>query len=99
MPTEAHLVELFIRHFNSGLIVIRIQNSFDLEAGTRLGATDEIDDCLIVDQGLSLPVQTDERKQPVLDLVPFAGSWWVMTNRDGDMDLIRQLLQVELPGA
>ena len=99
VPPEPHPVELFVRHFDSGLILIRIQHGFDLESGARLGAPDEIDDRLVVDQRLSLPVQTDERKKPVFDLVPLAGSRRVVTNRDGYLNFIRQALQVELLGA
>ena len=99
VATELDLFQLLVGHFDSDLIVICVQHCFDFESGARLRATDEVDDRLIVDQRLSSPVQTDEREEPVLDLVPLAGSRRVVTDRDRYPDLIRYLLQVELPCA
>ena len=99
MPTEPYLFELLVGHLDSGLIIIRIKHRLDLEPSARPGATDEVDDRLVVDQRFSLPAQTDKRKEPVLDLVPLAGTWRVVTDGDRYLDLIRQVLQVELPRA
>lgn len=48
-------------------------------------------------EGLGPPVDGNEGKEPILDLVPFAGSWRIM--RDGDRQLlfIGQVLQLFLP--
>jgi hypothetical protein len=54
VPTEPYLFELFVRHFDSGFIVIRVQYRFDFEPGARLRPSDQIDDRFIVDQRLSL---------------------------------------------
>src|ERR1039457_7582298 len=51
----------------------------------------------IVDQRLPLPGQTDERKQPVFDLVPLARCRRVKADRDGHPQFVRQFLQGELP--
>ena len=99
MASELDLVELLVGHFDSGLILVRVQHCLDFEPGTRLGTTDQIDDRLVIDQRLSSPIQTDKREQPVLDLVPLAGSRRVVTDRDRYLDLIRHPLQVELPCA
>jgi len=59
---ELDFVKLLVGHFDSGLIVVRVQDRFDFEPGARLGAADQIDDRLIIDQRLSSPIQTDERE-------------------------------------
>ena len=99
MSSELDLFELLVGHFDSGLIFVRIQDRLDFEFGARLGTADQIDDRLIVDQWLSSPIQTDKREQSMFDLVPLAGSRRVVTDRDRYPDLIRHLLQVELPCA
>jgi hypothetical protein len=99
VTAELDLTELLVGHFDSGLIFVRVQDCLDLESGARLSGTNQIDDGLIIDQGLSSPVQTDEREKPVLDLVPLAGSRRIVTDRDRYPDLIRHLLQVEFPEA
>src|SRR6185437_5396335 len=39
----------------------------------------------------------DKAEQPVLDLVPLAGSGWKMTNHQSNSQLVGQLLQTDLP--
>ncbi len=51
----------------------------------------------MADQRLSFPVHADNRKQPMLDLVPLAGSGRKMTYRDGNPDLVRQFLSLHFP--
>ena len=99
MTAELDLTELLVGHFDSGLILIRVQDCLDLESRARLGAANQIDDRLIIDQRLSSPVQTDKREKPMFDLVPLAGSRRIVTDRDRYPDLIRHLLQMEFPGA
>ena len=95
---ELDFIQLLVGHFDSSLILVRVQHRLDFEPGARLGSADQIDDRLIIDQRLPSPIQTDKREEPVLDLVPLAGSRRVVTDRDRYSDLIR-LLQVELPCA
>jgi hypothetical protein len=99
VTAELDLTELFVGHSDSGLILIRVQDCLDFEPGARLGAANQINDGLIIDQGLPSPVQTDKPKAPALDLVPLAGSRRIVTDRDRYPDLIRHLLQVDFPGA
>jgi len=99
VTAELDLTELLVGHFDSGLILIRVQDCLDFEPGARLGAANQMNDGLIIDQRLPSPVQTDKRKEPVLDLVPLAGSRRIVTDRDRYPDLIRHLLQVDFPGA
>ena len=85
MTAELDLTELLVGHSDSGLMLIRVQDCLDFEPGARLGAANQINDGL--------------RKEPALDLVPLAGSRRIVTDRDRYADLIRHLLQVDLPGA
>ena len=67
---QPYRFEFFVRHFDSGFVLVSVQHRFDLEAGARLRGADQIDDRFVVDQRHALPVQADKRKEAVLDLVP-----------------------------
>ena len=62
MASELDLIKLLVGHFDSGLMLIRVQHCLDFEPGARLGTADQIDDRLIIDQRLSSPIQTDKRE-------------------------------------
>ena len=62
VASKLDFVKLLVGHFDSGLILVRVQHRLDLQPVARLGAADQIDDCLIIDQRLSSPIQTDERE-------------------------------------
>src|ERR1041385_9194998 len=51
----------------------------------------------MADQGPPSPIQTDMGEQAVLDLVPLAGPWGKMADRDGDSQGISQGLQFDFP--
>ena len=59
---ELDFVKLLVRHFDSGLILVRVQHCLDFEPGAGLGATDQVDDRLVIDQRLCSPIQTDKRE-------------------------------------
>ena len=61
------------------------------------GLGDELDDRFVIAQRLSTPIRRDKGKQPVLDLVPFAGAGRKMANRKAKTGLIRQFLQFQFP--
>ena len=63
----------------------------------RGGADDEFDDDVVAGQRPASPVHRDMRKQPVLDPVPFAGSWWEVADRDGQAGLVGKPGELELP--
>jgi hypothetical protein len=94
VTAELDLTELLVAHFDSGLILIRVQDCLDFEPVARPGAANQIND-----GRLPSPVQTDKRKEPVLDLVPLAGSRRIVPDRDRYPDLIPHLLQLDFPGA
>jgi hypothetical protein len=57
---EAELTDVFLGHLDSGLILIRIQDSLDFQSATGAGTANEVHHGFIVDQRLTLPVQADE---------------------------------------
>ncbi len=70
---------------------------FTLSPGT--GAADQVYDRFKVDQRFSPPVETNEREEPVLDPIPFAGAGRVMANGNSHSCYVAQILQVQFPGA
>ena len=60
MPSDADFFELFGGHFDAGFIFVRVEDGLDFKPRARLGAANQIDDRLIVDQRLPSPIQTDE---------------------------------------
>ena len=58
----------------------------DFEAGVCCGGCNELDDGPIAAQRLAPPVDGDEREEAVFDLVPLAGAWRQMTNRDRKLE-------------
>ena len=45
-------------------------------------------------EGFSPPVERNESKQSMLDLVPFAGGRWIMRHRDRQLFFIGQVLKL-----
>src|SRR5437879_2437969 len=63
-----------------------------------MSAPDEVDNGFKVKQRLADPVQTDEREQPVFDLIPFAGARRIVADRDRHGCFVTERLQMEFPG-
>ena len=76
-----------------------IKLGFDRESAFRPGVGDQVQKDFVADQRLPSPVHADKRKQAMFDLVPLAGSGRKMANRDGNSDLVRQFLDLDLPEA
>lgn len=49
MSSDLDLFELLVGHLDSGFILVRVEDCLDLKSSARLGAANQIDDCLIVD--------------------------------------------------
>jgi len=56
-----------------------------------------MDDRAIAAQRLAAPVDSDERKQAMLDLVPLAGAGRQVANRCGKLELVGQFLKLDFP--
>ena len=80
IPFDTEVSDLLVRDLDAQRIEIRIDLRTHLQARLGGGSRDEIDDDLMADQRLASPVLTDEREQPVFDLVPFTGAGRQMAN-------------------
>lgn len=96
-PLNPHPVEFLIGYLDAFGIDVGIEFGFDFQAGAGGGASDQIDDHFVVIQRLAPPVHTDMTEHAMLDLIPFAGSWREMADRDAQPRLVSQPLQGHLP--
>ncbi len=99
MRTQLHPLHLVIGDGQPGFAYPRIELGANAQAGLGGGRTDQIDDGFVAHQRFAIPVQADEREHSMLDLVPLAGPWQVMTHRDAQAVVVGQPLQEVLPGA
>ena len=90
-------LRLFSTYFTPGRIFPAIRSAGDFPSFCRDRPGDEMDDRFVIPQRLTAPIGGDEGKQPVFDLVPFAGAWRQMANRNGDARFIGEILQFALP--
>ncbi len=58
---------------------------------------DELKNDLKGGEGFGSPIHGNERKESMLDLVPFTGRRWIMSHSDRETGLVSQLLQLLLP--
>ena len=78
-------------------IFVFIQFGAHLETVFGCRRSDQLNDRAIAAQWFTSPVDRDEGKKAVLDLVPLARAGWQVANRDGELELIGQLLKLDFP--
>ena len=83
--------------FDTFGIFVFVQFGAHFEAGVGCRRGNQLDDRAIAAQGLAAPVDGDERKQAMLDLVPLAGAGRQMADRDGKLEFVGQLLKFDFP--
>ena len=88
---------LLIGNLKAALVDIGVELAFHGQACCRCSGGDEVDDDLMADEWFATPVLANEREKTVFDLVPFAGTWWKVTNRDFQPGFVGQLLQLPFP--
>src|SRR5262252_6697786 len=93
-PNSRHLART---HLDADRILPRIESRLDTQPRRRAGTTNEADDHLAAQQGLSPPVRSDMAKHTMLDLVPFARARREMAYRYMQPRLIGEPLQLCLP--
>jgi len=91
------LCKVLVRNLDSGFVLLLAQLGFDIE--TRFGrcAPYEIYNDLVADQRPPTPILCNEGKQPVLNLVPLAGSRREMRYAHLQGRFIGKALYAELP--
>src|SRR6201993_1580610 len=97
MAGEIYSGKLGIGNRDALWIFVLIQFSAYLETGFGCGRGDQLHNGAERAQWLAPPVDGDERKQTMLNFVPFAGSWRKMTNRNRKLELVGELLKLDLP--
>src|SRR4030095_672595 len=99
MRRERHGGHLSVRD----VLAFRIGPAIELAPHSQPGrgprGADEIDDHRETHEGLPPPVAADVGKEPMLDLVPFAGPGREVTDGDRQARAIAQPLQLPLPQA
>ena len=88
---------LIIRDLLSLGVAPGIEFTAHPQSTARSRPRNQIDDDRKACQRPATPILTDERKQPVLDLVPFAGPRRKVANRNSQAAFVCQLLQLPLP--
>ena len=97
MAFEADGRKLRIGDGDAAGVLAAIEFRPDTEAGPTVGRPNQAHDGGEVDERRAAPVHRNVRKQPVLDLVPFARPWREMTHRDGEARAVGELLPFLLP--
>src|SRR5262245_64077425 len=96
---EVDCGELSVRHLHRFGVFLFIQLGAHLEAGFGGCGGDQLNNRPIGTQRLSAPIDRDERKETMLNFVPFASSRREMANSNREFELVCQLLKLDLPQA
>src|ERR1700693_675403 len=94
---QANRLNLLVRCFDPGFIVVSIQRRPDPQPALGRRPTNQVHDHGMALQRLTTPVLRNMTKQPMLNLVPLACSSWEMAYPHRQFQLIRQPLQLNLP--
>jgi len=92
---EVDCGELGVGHLGRFRILLSVQLGEHLEARFGGRGGDQLDNRSI--GALSAPIDGDERKETMLNFVPFARSRWEMANGNREFDLVCQLLKLDGP--
>src|SRR6516165_3629154 len=99
MSLDAKVLHLLVRDLDSSFVAMLIQDRFHLQPGSCPGCPNEVDNAFITPKRLSLPGQTDVRKQTMFYSIPLAGPGREMAHGNRNSDFIGQFLYVNLPGS
>src|SRR6516225_9306369 len=99
MALQAEAGHLLVRDLDTLWIFAGIDLGTDPQSGLGRGGGDEIDNHLVTHERFAAPVWTDEREQPLLNLVPLAGSGRQVADRDLQSGFVGEFLQFPFPEA
>ena len=91
--------EFFVGDFDALLISVLIEFCADSKSLPGSCVADQIDNDGATDERLSTPVLSDVTEHPMFNLVPFARSGGEMANRNLETEIVRELLNRQLPQA
>src|SRR5271163_1220257 len=94
---QVHGCQFLISDLHFGWIKLTVQVRTHPQPRFRGRRPDQIDNDLVALQGTAPPILRNLGKQPMLNLVPLAGTWWIMTDYYVQPNLVRPMLQFQLP--
>ena len=86
-------------HLKACWIDVAILQCCDGQPLLGTGMRNQFQDDLQRGKGFGPPVERNEGKESMLNLVPLAGGRWIMRNRNGETFFISQFLELFLPEA
>src|SRR5579864_8884540 len=87
----------FIRNLDPLRVTVGIELTANTQTRSSSGRGDQVHNHAVADQRFGTPVQSDEREEAMLDLVPLAGARRKVTDRNLDPNLIGEALQLAFP--
>jgi len=93
-PDACHLL---VSDFYLRGVMFTVENASHSKASLRAGVRYQVHNRGMRQQWLAAPVLSDIRKQAMFNLVPFAGPWRQVADRNFETRLVGQLLQFPLP--
>ena len=96
---EIHRAQFFVSHFYLWRVLASVKTRLQPQAGARLCGRDQLYNDFVTDQRSTPPVHADMREEPMLDLVPLAGSRRKMANSNLEARVVGESLQLNLPEA
>src|SRR5208283_429337 len=97
VPDHIHLFKLCVCYLYTFWICVVIHGAVHAQSLGGCGRSNEIHNYFMAYEGPAAPVFADERKEAVLDLVPFAGAGRKMAYGDGKSSVVAQLLKLGFP--
>src|SRR6201988_2504977 len=97
MAGQVEAIDFRVLDFDPLWIFVFVQLCTHLEPGFRRGRRDQLNDGAKAAQRLASPIDRDEREQTMLYLVPLRSTWRQVADRDGQLELVRQLLKLNFP--
>src|SRR5215472_6814357 len=79
---DSNRSHLLVRNLHTLGVFAGIDFGADKQPGFGRGSGNQIDNYLMADQRFATPVLADEREQSVFNLIPLAGPWRQMADRD-----------------
>jgi hypothetical protein len=90
-------LHLFLGHFLACLIFILIKNRFNLESRFCGCMPDQFQNNFLGGQWFCPPVNGDKGKHRMFNIIPFGGTWRIMTNMNNESCSCGKLLQTLFP--
>ena len=97
LTLDVERCECVIGDFDPFLIDRIVNRRLNIEAGVRGCVRNEIDNRGQTVQGVASPVFANNRKQPMFNFVPFTRAGRKVTHPDGQLQVVGQVLQFDLP--